>query len=995
MRHLRICAAIVILATLFARYVGAQVLNASFAKGAPSGWTLSGGIGFSRDSLCVTGNGDDSSYWQTQCSTLEAGATYRISFRARLMPGSTSGTVISGPEVCNRDYGLSQEWQQCGFVFALPDPLVAKTVRLGQWHLKGTVSFSDVRIDRVEPIYSRHNALVLGEGESIRNGVYQFIAPYFGEASNASRPLEHHTASFNSNRWGFGAGSEVTYRHELSGAEQLSGKVNVSLTYHITGSCDVSASADGKNWVPVGGTKNENSSTLQLPASLFPAKTIWVRLKASNGALFQVDGYGYSASLSKQTPDFTGSTRYLKVLSQIADCHVQTVALGDLTDPLNSAATLRVTSVSSTRYIVTLTRKQAGRPEQSVIKHVYVYPGTTLDFTLPGRLEPIAGPYRIRTKVVAEGKDGKPYIAESDGTVPSFLAEDYGLSLPSRLNAALWYCESDNKVAATRSAPKTTSAAIQMYGAGGERVHTQLVLRPNSELGVVRISTAGLSGPGGATIPSSAILLRRAAYVHVEQPTDAIGVAGDWPDPLPPLTKDGWKPAIGRNNPVWVTINLPRGARPGDYRGTILITTSQSSQRVPLQLHVYGFDLPAHTSLRSGFGISPDSIRKYHHLQNNDQLKQVWDLYMRDFAAHRLCCYNPMALAEIGVEAIKGDQPGVRLDFRAFDEAAHRYLDLMAFNSFTIGVQGMGTGRYPSYDQGSFLGHAADSPEYDLLMRDYGKRLEEHLASKGWLKKAYVYWYDEPEPNDYPFVVKGMDRLKKYFPRLTRMLTEGFREPLYASVQLWCPITPKFEQQASAARQQKGEEVWWYVCTGPKEPWCGLFIDHPGIEMRMWMWQTWKYQVQGVLIWETCWWTSTPQFKNHDQNPWQDAMSYTSESSGVWGNGDGRMFYPPEPNGGTEPIIAAPIDSIRWEQLGKGVQDWEYFGLLKAKIKQAESQHLPATILAQARTLLSVPDSICKDMTHFTQNGRLLDQQKQQVAMEIEKLTAILPVGSR
>jgi hypothetical protein len=57
-----------------------------------------------------------------------------------------------------------------------------------------------------------------------------------------------------------------------------------------------------------------------------------------------------------------------------------------------------------------------------------------------------------------------------------------------------------------------------------------------------------------------------------------------------------------------------------------------------------------------------------------------------------------------------------------------------------------------------------------------------------------------------------------------------------------------------AERRNAGEEVWWYVCTGPRAPYVGLFIDHPGTEMRVWLWQTWKYGVQGILIWETTWW---------------------------------------------------------------------------------------------------------------------------------------------
>ena len=41
-----------------------------------------------------------------------------------------------------------------------------------------------------------------------------------------------------------------------------------------------------------------------------------------------------------------------------------------------------------------------------------------------------------------------------------------------------------------------------------------------------------------------------------------------------------------------------------------------------------------------------------------------------------------------------------------------------------------------------------------------------------WLDLAYVYWFDEPDEKDYAFVRQGMERLKKYAPRIRRLLTE-------------------------------------------------------------------------------------------------------------------------------------------------------------------------------------------------------------------------------
>src|SRR5208283_1973340 len=98
----------------------------------------------------------------------------------------------------------------------------------------------------------------------------------------------------------------------------------------------------------------------------------------------------------------------------------------------------------------------------------------------------------------------------------------------------------------------------------------------------------------------------------------------------------------------------------------------------------------------------------------------------------------------------------------------------------------------------------------------------------------------------------------------------------------------------------------------------------------MWLWQTWKYGVQGILIWDTDWWTSPSRFTDSPQNPWEDPMSYSDPAPGTWGNGDGRFFYPPNHgrnDGRTTEYAGGPVDSLRWEILGEGVQDWEYFDI--------------------------------------------------------------------
>lgn len=98
---------------------------------------------------------------------------------------------------------------------------------------------------------------------------------------------------------------------------------------------------------------------------------------------------------------------------------------------------------------------------------------------------------------------------------------------------------------------------------------------------------------------------------------------------------------------------------------------------------------------------------------------------------------------------------------------------------------------------------------------------------------------------------------------------------------------------------QRGLEYWSYLCVWPKAPWISEFIDHDAVNMRMWLWASYVYRLKGVLMWETTYWNSNEASpKGYLQNPWQEAMSWVTGygwpygKQTIWGNGDGRFFYP-------------------------------------------------------------------------------------------------------
>ncbi|MCP4641450.1 MAG: hypothetical protein GY851_13495, partial [bacterium] len=211
-------------------------------------------------------------------------------------------------------------------------------------------------------------------------------------------------------------------------------------------------------------------------------------------------------------------------------------------------------------------------------------------------------------------------------------------------------------------------------------------------------------------------------------------------------------------------------------------------------------------------------------------------LYREDGSPTGGVWYDDFSLqdAQTGAELIPegGFEPGQSkpepvFDWTAWDAAMERAMDELHFNSFDVAIPGLGSGTFHSRTDPSFLGYPETAPEYKAAMRAYCGAVQEHLREKGWLDDAYVYWFDEPDPKDYEFVMNGFGKLKQYCPGIGRMLTEQVEPDLVGGPNIWCPVSSHYNHEDAEARRAEGDIFWWYVCTGPKEPYCTLFIDHP------------------------------------------------------------------------------------------------------------------------------------------------------------------------
>ena len=992
---------------------GAQqvaVPNPSFeeltADGLPVGWTLSGGTGSASDvrvrqgNRCAvvqgTGEKESSNFWRTAALPLIPGGVYSLHYMMRREEAQgAGGSAITGMNVCNVDYpDVGEKWQEMRQIIAVPTAPGEAWLRFGQWEAKGKYSFDAVRLCQTMPVYRAFDGIELGAGERVLGNAYNFAPPMAEKNTNEFRGLRALNAYFNTNRFNFSNGQFLTFEHFVEKHPVKSARLFFWTKHYGEVTFAVEVAKEGKNWTPLDTVAVGDKVQVNLPDTLFPTDSLWVRMKATSGnGMVALHGYRVEAALDGPAMNAVGETQYIDV-EKLAEGLSVAVEAPAIFDPGNTKEAVTLWVQNDTNKEINTDLKLVDG--QKTIKSVSI-PIATGRNSYPGLPCPVTETGRHVVKI----DGGEAFLLSMEYLLPEFYNTTYGERLD---NTGVWWASSGWKIPKTRALPQKKGAALRIETAQNEADAAQLVLRPQKELKGAQLSCAGLKGPGGAKLASDKIEILRVRYVPVSMPTDNTGVAAPWPDPLPPIAGPMDLEA-GENHPFWVRVKPDKNTPAGEYTGAIHIEAGDYKTDVPVQVRVFGFALPDRMTCTSAFGFGLDRAFSYQKITEEADKRKVADQYLRALSNHHITPYNPAPLdnfevAWTGIEPKESADPAnvhCAIDWTKWDAAMQHSFDEYHFNSFSVPIQGMGSGTFFSRTEPGLLGFPESSPVYQALFKDYCVQVEQHLRAKGWLDDSYVYWFDEPEPRDYEFVMNGFNRIKNAAPGIGRMLTEQVEPELVGGPNIWCPLTPGYRKEACQARQAAGDRIWWYVCTGPKAPYATLFIDHPATDLRVWLWQTWQRGVQGILIWETLLWNSPTAYPdpNQPQNPYEDPMGWecgygNEPGRRPWGNGDGRFLYPPEAaadGNPAAPVFDPPVDTIRIEMLRDGIEDYEYMVILKRLLAE-KGAVLDAARKAQFEGLLAVPADISESMTEFTKDPAPIEAHRRKVAEAIEALTA-------
>ncbi len=470
-------------------------------------------------------------------------------------------------------------------------------------------------------------------------------------------------------------------------------------------------------------------------------------------------------------------------------------------------------------------------------------------------------------------------------------------------DATVWVASPWQRV--MKNTPPGDQAVARVKAAANEFAPFRVIVHAGDRaLRGVNVVASSLSGRAGS-ISAYNLELYRAHYVNVTEPSYRTDNPVGWyPDALIPFvdpqTGEDLEGATydaapfdvepGENAEVWVDLFVPPGTPPGRYEGSVTVAAGNFElARVPVELTVWNFELPAGIAMQSSFGSLGSRVAKGLGLDpGSEEFAAVEDLYIDELLRHRAV---PGSLGDIWPEwSAEGglQDTGQSERLRMLVEEKH-------VNALRIPF------RY------------RDDPEQ---ARAYLRATAQWLRELGYLDLAYMYLRDEPNnAEEYETVRQQGALIHEADPEIARMCTEQTvtSNPewgdLYGAVDIWCPLWGLWDEPTANQRLALGERLWSYtaLCQGPEgTPWWQIDMDP--LHFRAPFWVSWHYRITGFLYWSSVYWNYETMEGVWERPAFRDKY---------WG--EGMLLYPGPPAG-----IRGPVTSIRLKLAREALEDYEY-----------------------------------------------------------------------
>ena len=516
--------------------------------------------------------------------------------------------------------------------------------------------------------------------------------------------------------------------------------------------------------------------------------------------------------------------------------------------------------------------------------------------------------------------------------------------------------------------------AIDVFGIRNEYVSGQCVIEAREDLQEVTVSVSPLTLVGEtAHLSKDTITWNFVGSVPLNK-NNPHRRESDVLRPAPALFPDylaeerSLALPAGKYQAVFLTIKIPRDAAAGVYTGTVRVETDKGKKQLPLRLTVYPLMLPDERHLMVTEWYSTRMFSKFHGIDTpySELFFDMLRVYAENMVEHRQNVFRVDMKSAIVTTQDKTGK--LNFDFSRFDRWAEIFWNTGRMDLLETGfLATYGPKRWSSTD--IFLQDFAVKKEgTDETVTLPGNEVipvlmpafENHLREKGWLDKTVFHIQDESSAHNVMRWREVSDYFHQYAPSLRRIDAIEATH-FFDNLEVWVPklnhLDAWYEIYQKARKQ--GCELWFYT-VGVHMP--GSYpnkgIDLPLIENRLLHWLNYRFGLSGFLHWGF--------------NQWRTDDPYTEVDRHL---GDGWHVYPKKDG---------LLNSIRWEQMRNGIQDYEYLWLLEDKIRSmTEPLGERFAMIEPSRRGKEIAAQVVKTATNYIRDPDVLYAVKKQVIEEI------------
>ena len=468
--------------------------------------------------------------------------------------------------------------------------------------------------------------------------------------------------------------------------------------------------------------------------------------------------------------------------------------------------------------------------------------------------------------------------------------------------AMLWPGNALSKVLRSDMPKAGGEHLLRVTAARAEVASSQLVFRPHKDVRTASMRITDLRSNKGDTIPASAVKLQWVRYIDINRnsagiPDDELVAKAPASVPDPFWQAKSIPVKAKQAQPIWIEFHVPKDAAPGGYDGKLTVTADKESFQMPVDLHVWKFEVPSrrHLSVINWWsfpGRGFEEVKSYS--------EKYWDLLKR-FCEFLVRHRQTDIQTSIGLIRETG---GGRQKYSYDTARLERYAEV----AFKAGIR-----QIHLHSVGRRTASLTDPTSRITPNESSLRRLaawEKVIRRRNWQNRFLVSISDEPFIHHEETYAAMVDRVHRLAPGI-RCIEAVEAEhlggldiyvPKLSHLNLWYPSFDKVRRE--------GAELWFYTCCHPVGRYPNRFLDQSLLKVRVLHWLNYLYDLQGYLHWGL--------------NHFAEGDPYTQEavSKGL-PLGDRAIVYP-----GTDKLLG----SLRFSAMRDGLQDYEYLWVLENEL---------------------------------------------------------------